>query len=250
MSEGKQRSSIFKFFYIILRVITFPIYIVIYILRNPLWVLFFVLLGVGVLAYYPMSKGVHSSDIIKWYKDKYIEVKYDVVKTVVEKTDGTLVPESLVNEVKKEQQKIAEEKEEASRFKGENYNTKVVREDEFEDIANTIKKRGGFKKKNVEVENNAEENVNNTEANAVGGLSNILKKIETSEAEIEEKTDVEVLKNDEVVQSGEENVSVDEEKTASHDVVEINEAAPVVVEQKADNTDEPQTTIEDELDLL
>ena len=125
MSEGKQRSSLFKFFYIVLRFLTFPIYIVIYILKNPLWFLFFILLAVGILAYYPISQGVHSSDIIEWYKNKYSEVKYDVVKTVAEKSDSGFIPEALVKEVKKEQQKLDEEKEEAKRFKGENYNAKV-----------------------------------------------------------------------------------------------------------------------------
>ena len=97
MSE-KQRSSIFKFFYIVLRIITFPIYVVIYVLKNPLWVLFFVLLGLGCLAYYPMSQGVHSSDIIEWYKNKYTEVKYDVVKAVAENVDESFVPETIVKE--------------------------------------------------------------------------------------------------------------------------------------------------------
>ena len=186
MSEGKQRSSLFKFFYIVLRVLTFPIYIVIYILKNPLWFLFFILLAVGILAYYPISQGVHSSDIIEWYKNKYSEVKYDVVKTVAEKSDSGFIPEALVKEVKKEQQKLDEEKEEAKRFKGENYNAKVTRQDEFEDVANTIKKRGGFKKKTAEIQDaeikEAEVSAADTKEN-IGGLSGILKKIETEKAE-------------------------------------------------------------------
>ena len=74
MSDEKQRSSLFKFFYIILRVLTFPIYVVLYILKHPMWVLFFVLLGAGIVVYYPMSKGVPTSEIIQWYKNKYAEV--------------------------------------------------------------------------------------------------------------------------------------------------------------------------------
>ena len=180
MSE-KQRSSIFKFFYIVLRIITFPIYVVIYVLKNPLWVLFFVLLGLGCLAYYPMSQGVHSSDIIEWYKNKYTEVKYDVVKAVAENVDESFVPETIVKEVKKEQQKLDEEKDEAMRFKGENYNEKISRQDEFEDVAVAIKKRGGFKKKTVEVEETTVQEESNTEN--IGGLSDILKKMEEQKSE-------------------------------------------------------------------
>ena len=248
MSEGKQRSSLFKFFYVVLRVITFPIYVVIYILRHPLWVLFFVLLGLGVLAYYPMSKGVHSSDIVKWYKDKYAEVKYDVVKTVAEKVDNDFVPETLAKEVKNEQQRLDEEKDEAKRFKGEDYNAKVERQDEFEDIAKAVKQRGGFKKKVVEVEEtaeneadvNVETDAHENETSSVGGLSDILKKIEPQE---EKKVDVveennthqENVVTTEEVTDIEGNAVVEEQPTEA--VVNTEDSAEVVsqpAEEKAD----------------
>jgi hypothetical protein len=241
MSEGKQRSSLFKFFYIVLRVITFPIYVVIYILRHPLWVLFFVLLGLGILAYYPMSKGVHSSDIIKWYKDKYVEVKYDVVKTVVERVDNDFVPETLAKEVKKEKQRLDEEKEEAKRFKGDDYNAKVERQEEFENVVKAIKQRGGFKKKVVEVKDNTENmddvgievDDNTNEKEGVGGLSSILKKMEP-----QEKEKVELAVQNDAQQ--EEAVAIDEvANTEENAVVEVKPT-----EEKAD-TDELG-----ELDLL
>jgi hypothetical protein len=241
MSEGKQRSSLFKFFYIVLRVITFPIYVVIYILRHPLWVLFFVLLGLGILAYYPMSKGVHSSDIIKWYKDKYVEVKYDVVKTVVERVDNDFMPETLAKEVKKEKQRLDEEKEEAKRFKGDDYNAKVERQEEFENVVKAIKQRGGFKKKVVEVKDNTENmddvgievDDNTNEKEGVGGLSSILKKMEP-----QEKEKVELAVQNDAQQ--EEAVAIDEvANTEENAVVEVKPT-----EEKAD-TDELG-----ELDLL
>ncbi len=237
MSE-KQRSSIFKFFYIILRIITFPIYVVIYILKHPLWVLFFILLALGGLAYYPMSKGVHSSDILEWYKNKYTEVKYDVVKTVAEKADESFVPESIVKEVKKEQQKMDEEKEEAKRFKGENYNAKVSRQDEFEDIAVSIKKRGGFKKKTVEVKEETTQEESNTEN--VGGLSDILKKMEgqkaaTSEMEIVEGGNVETV----------EEVAADEQNSEDVEAPVENKAEEIVEEVPATEEPKPEEKAED-----
>ena len=59
MAEGKQRSGLFKFLYIVLSVITFPIFAVLFILRHPLWVLFLLCLGAGGAVYYPMSQGSH-----------------------------------------------------------------------------------------------------------------------------------------------------------------------------------------------
>lgn len=237
MSE-KQRSSIFKFFYIILRIITFPIYVVIYILKHPLWVLFFILLALGGLAYYPMSKGVHSSDILEWYKNKYSEVKYDVVKTVAEKADESFVPESIVKEVKKEQQKMDEEKEEAKRFKGENYNAKVSRQDEFEDIAVSIKKRGGFKKKTVEVKEETTQEESNTEN--VGGLSDILKKMEeqksaTSDVETIDESNVETV----------EEVAADEQNSEDVEAPVENKAEEIVEEVPATEEPKPEEKAED-----
>jgi len=37
MAETKERSGIFKFFYIILTIITFPIFMLLFILRHPFW---------------------------------------------------------------------------------------------------------------------------------------------------------------------------------------------------------------------
>ena len=231
MSDEKQRSSLFKFFYIILRVLTFPIYVVLYILKHPVWVLFFVLLGAGIVAYYPMSKGVPTSEIIQWYKSKYAEVKYDVVKSVAENVDEGIVPEVLAEKVKKEQQKMDEEKAEAKRFKGENYNAKIDRQDEFENVAESIKKRGGFKKK---VADTQEEEAVSVEVNeSVGGLSGILKKMETEE-----------IKEDEVISSEVQETNSD--NAVPEVVIEENIVDDTKIEQPVNKTEEVGETKSDE----
>ena len=248
MYSEKQRSSLFKFFYIVLRIITFPIYVLIYILKHPLWVLLFIVLGLAGLAYYPMSKGVHSSDIVEWYKNKYSEVKYDVIKSVAEKVDEGFVPASLVEEVKKEQQKIEEEKEEEKRFKGENYNVKVSRQDEFEDVAVTIKKRGGFKKKTVEKQ---EEDIQNTDSSEkAGGLSGILKKIETKNEELAKEIKDEVVEDTSTVEEAiSENLDNPKEDVSIEEVVsETKEKVVPASENDAKDTKESEEF--DELDLF
>ena len=70
MSETKERSGIFKFFYIFLSIITFPIFAVLFVLRHPLWVLIVLLLLAGGAAYWPMSQhNVALTDVVDWYKN-------------------------------------------------------------------------------------------------------------------------------------------------------------------------------------
>ena len=147
MSATRERSTIFKFFYIVLSIITFPIFALIYILKHPFWVLFFLLLIAGGLAYYPMSQGVEISSVVDWYKKKYEDTRLELVTKAIESGNTQYVPKEILDDVKKVKEKLEEEKAESQRVKGENYNNKVVRDDEFEEIAVGLKKKkGGFKR--------------------------------------------------------------------------------------------------------
>ena len=152
MSETRERSTIFKFFYIVLSIVTFPIFAVIYILKHPFWVLFFILLLTGGVAYYPISQGVEISNVVEWYKKKYEDTRLEIVTRAVESGKSQYVPKAILDDVKKVKEELEEEKEESLRVKGENYNAKVVRDDDFEEIAIGVKKKGGFKKKTTEEE--------------------------------------------------------------------------------------------------
>ena len=142
MAEGKKRSALFKFFYVILRIVTFPIYMVIFLVRHPLWVLFFLLLLVGAVAYYPYSLGVKPDEIVNWYKAKYIDIEKVVVARAEEKGITQFVPQGMIDDVKK----MKEDEIEAQEPKGENYNAGVIRDEKSEETKVNLKKRRGFKK--------------------------------------------------------------------------------------------------------
>lgn len=239
MSETKQRSGIFKFFYIVLRILTFPIYVVVYVLKNPLWFLVLALILVGVIVYYPMSKGVNLSDVTQWYKEKYVDAKTDVVTAIAEKGNKDSIFGEVVAEAEKIKQEIEEEKIEEARPKSESYNKKIVREDAIEEVVLSVKKKSGFKKKVVdEVETDvSQENLDNESQN-VGGLYNALKKIESNNV-ANETVDINPIE-EKIVEN---KSSIEEDK---------NEAVNLIVEDdKKDNMliDESSEKVDD-LDLF
>lgn len=158
MAEGKKRSGVFRFFYIVLSIITFPIFALLYILKHPLWVLFLLCLIAGGAAYYPMSKGVKLEEVLTWYQDKYEALKFEAVTKAVESGDTGLIPDAIIKEVTETKQKMEEEAAEAARPKSENYNAKLDRDKEADQIKVDFKKRkGGFKKANEPEEANEPE---------------------------------------------------------------------------------------------
>ena len=151
MAEFKDRSFIFKVLYVLLSIITFPIFLILFILRHPLWILMVVLVAGGVAIYYPLNEGIKFDDIPVWYQKKYAELKHKTVLKAREKGITELVPQAMLSEVKK----MEEEAEEAKLPKSENYNSKVVRSAESEETKNELKKRSGFKKREVVQEEKA-----------------------------------------------------------------------------------------------
>lgn len=140
MAEGKERSALFKFLYTFLRIITFPIFMVLYVLKHPLWVALLLLIGGGMLVYYPMSNGVKLEDVPLWYKNKYSEVKLQVVHTAVEKGHGDMFSDEMLKDLK-------DEVEEQQGIKSENFNAKISRDETLNEKTSNLKKRGGFKRK-------------------------------------------------------------------------------------------------------
>lgn len=164
MAEGKKRSGLFRFFYIVLSIITFPIFALLYILKHPLWVLFLLCLIAGGAAYYPMSKGVKLEEVLTWYQDKYEALKFEAVTKAVESGDTGLIPDAVIKEITETKQKMEEEAAEAARPKSENYNAKLDRDKEADQIKVDFKKRkGGFKKANEPEEVNKPEEANEPE---------------------------------------------------------------------------------------
>lgn len=173
MAEYKERSGLFKFFYIILRVITFPLYAALYILRHPLLVLAIVGVAAGVAVYLPLSEGKTLADAPEWYKNKYVQMRMKAVKNLADSEKAGFLSQEFRNELK-------QEAEEANRHKGENYNQKVSREDKIEEKTAALKKRGGFKRRNSksaaeDTEGVNKEDILNQSSGAVGGLASVLK---------------------------------------------------------------------------
>lgn len=197
MSETKERSGIFKFFYIFLSIITFPIFAILFVLRHPLWILFILMLAAGGAAYWPMSQhNVALTDVYDWYKNKYQTTKLDFAKKAIEEGKSGYVPQAILDEMKK----IEEDAKEAALPKGENYNAKVVRDQKSEDLKATLKQRGGFKKKVEEKPVEADEPIAKEDAEENGefegmapqggGLSSLLPVSQTKEAEtLQEKVE-------------------------------------------------------------
>lgn len=143
MTQGKERSSLFKFLYTILSVITFPIFAVLYVLKHPLWVATLLLMAGGLLVYYPMSSGVTLEEVPTWYKNKYTEAKLNVIQTAVEKGHGDMFSEDMLKDLEDEVQ-------EQKGLKSENYNGKISRDEALKEKTVGVKKRGGFKRKGGE----------------------------------------------------------------------------------------------------
>ena len=152
MAEFKDRSFIFKVLYILLSIITFPVFLILFIFRHPLGVLVVLLFIAGYLIYCPLYAGVKLDDAATWYQQKYADWKHETVMKAREKGITNLVPKAMVQEVKQLP-------------KGENYNSKVVRSAKSEEMKEELKKRSGFKKREIadKVEGQAEEVVNEPE---------------------------------------------------------------------------------------
>ncbi len=208
MAEFKDRSFIFKVLYILLSIITFPIFLILFILRHPLWILMVLLILGGIATYYPLSEGVKFDDIPSWYQKKYTELKHETVLKAREKGITELVPEAVLNEVKQ----MEEEAEEAKLPKGENYNSKVIRSAESEETKNELKKRSGFKKRAVIHEENAQEKSD----------ENLTKE---GDGTFKDKADENLAKEnaDVVVESESERENVDEVKSIENEMKEIKE---------------------------
>ena len=132
MEGEKQRSAIFKFFYVLLSIVTFPIFALLFILRHPVWLFLVLLVATAGIVYYPMKQGVALNDVLSWYQNVYNQVKIDVVSKAVEKGEADFIPESIKKEVAEVKKKLEEEKFEAELPKSENYNEKLDRNFEME----------------------------------------------------------------------------------------------------------------------
>ncbi len=194
MTEGKERSSLFKFLYTFLRIITFPIFAVLYVLKHPLWVMLLLLIAGCLLIYYPMSTGAKLEEVPSWYKNKYSEVKLSVVQTAVEKGHGDMFSEDMLKD-------LTDEVEEQQGLKSENYNDKIARDEALTEKTTGVKKRGGFKRKGGEAvskvaESRAEEPAIEKSADGEnivsGGLEAVLQKkvVPETETEAAEKKEV------------------------------------------------------------
>lgn len=173
MAEFKDRSLLFKILYVLLFILTFPIFLLLFIFRHPLWVLAVLLFTGGFAIYYPINNGVKFDDIVPWYKKKYVELKYETVLKARQKGVTELVPQVVLEEVKK----IEEEAHEATLPKGENYNKKVIRSPESEELKNELKQRRGFKKKEI-APIESDDNGNDKEASEKNEVSDVEQKAE------------------------------------------------------------------------
>ena len=146
MSSFKERSGLFKFFYIVLSVFTFPIFAIIYIIKHPKSFLVILLILAGVVAYFPLKNGVKYNNIIGWYKDKYNETKLQVLTSVVDE-DSILLSDKMAKDVKALKEERDNLEKEKNMVKGENFNENVKRSDDIESLVQNVRRKGGFKKK-------------------------------------------------------------------------------------------------------
>ena len=93
--------GIFKFFYVILSVITFPIFAILFILRHPLWLFVILLVLAGGAAYFPISQGVKPDNIVSWYQQKYADIKVQIVSKAANSGSAGYLPQSVLDDVKK-----------------------------------------------------------------------------------------------------------------------------------------------------
>jgi hypothetical protein len=176
MSETKERSAVFKFFYITLRVITFPIFMVLYLLMHPLKALMLLVVLAGLAYGYPVTHGVSKEDLPAWYKDKVTTVELGVMKMLHLGGKTGVFGQKLQADIEAEKRALEEEKEDARRVKGENFNASLVRGEVGENMAKALKSRTGFKKKQTTAEKaESEVDVLTNNAAPAGGLENVLK---------------------------------------------------------------------------
>ena len=262
MSEKKERSRIFKFFYVILSVITFPIFVVLFMLRHPIWTIFILLLIAGGAVYYPMSQGVKTDDLVTWYQNKFIDAQKELVVRAEQKGMKNFVPQAVVENVKKIEEEEKEKELEALQPKSENYNSKIDRDEKAEETKLKLKKRGGFKKlekadevvevqqdENVAGENAVQENTKQEDAteeennNAVEGAS--------ESEEVEQVPAVEnmpVVNQEEITIQSEtsvvdEGATVQDESSADKEKVTVQGEAPVAEEEKTSDESEDVSAI-------
>ena len=248
MSERRERSGLFKFFYVIIRIITFPIYMVLFILRHPIWVIFLLLVVAGAAYYYPTSQGVKTEELLDWYKNKLVDVQKEVVAQAEEKGMKDFVPKAVVDNVKQIEEEEKEKEREALEPKSDNYNRKVEYDEKTEETKLKLKKRGGFKKQTTaDVPEENADNTQNNEGNEketaaepkdevelleksgqqVGGLAAFVKSrnFEAEDEKVEENNSVpdEMAADNKPVENGDENVNavvVEEEVVISNEPAE------------------------------
>ena len=209
MTEFRERSGIFKFLYIVLSIITFPIFALIYIIKHPKWILFFIVLLGGVLAYFPLKEGENISNIVEWYKKKYDSTRLEIVSKALNSGNEKFIPKKLLVEAQKVQKELELKKIDDTKVKGENFNDKIVRDEEFEDIAVKINKKGGFKKKGEE-EQNKKVDLLVEEGQKVGGLYELMQ-AKKQENEVLSDENNQNIKLDEVKEPLVENVKAEED---------------------------------------
>ena len=257
MANNGERSGLFKFFYVMLSIITFPIFAIVYILRHPILMLFMLLVMAGVLAYFPMRDGVGLSGAVDWYKKKYIDVKYAVVGKAAESGGVKFIPQGLLNEAKEIKADMDYKKEEESRVKSELYNEEIIRDKNFDNTAKKMKSRGGFKKKVEEVkEEMAIEDVSDVVKNtgSVGGLAGLVSKgaLESEELEnLEEKVEeVSQEVKDSVDEVKQEIEAIEQEVEANNDALKDN-AEEITEDVKAtlEEVENDANKVEDEFEL-
>ena len=162
---------------------TFPLFAAIYVLKHPLWVLGVLFLAFCLVIYYPLADGKELVEVPEWYRNKYAEVRSEVVKKAVEGDNLGFISQSMQDDLKREV-------EEDSRPKSENYNKKIMREDKIEAKTSDLKKRGGFKKKSNSDLGNAASADNKEEVlqsqGLTGGLAGVLKGYQTNATDVNE----------------------------------------------------------------
>lgn len=191
MAERKERSSLFRFFYAVIRVVFLPISFVFYILKHPFWVLgLLFVIGCG-FVYYPMSQGVKFEEVSKWYQNKYTKMKLDVMSVALEKSDGAVFSNEMLAD-------LAEEVSEQQGQTSEGFNAKISRDATLKEKTYSLKKRGGFKRKD-NVGSSMSSGVETSEGEdkpISGGLEAIFQG--NSVEKLEERTESDVLRQPEI----------------------------------------------------
>ena len=240
MANNGERSGIFKFFYVILSIITFPIFVVIYVFKHPVVALFILLALAGVLAYFPMRDGVDLNNAVDWYKKKYVDVKYVVVEKAVESGGASLVSQKMLDDMQKAKDDLEAQKEEVERVKSELYNEKIRRDKEFDDKIQKMKKRGGFKKNEPMLEEEKGVDVSTVveEAGNVGGLLAI----------IPNESGLEKEENSDVVDSNEDKLLEESSNKEDETLLEVEEIDELL--GSLEDNSEVEAEDEDEDDML